>query len=718
MSNSASTFGQRALGAPSTAAWVELEQSAGRDTAFQGIDALVDALLQRSLRGERVLSMTPEVPRGFTVRLEGLQDEQREWIEATFRLDQQRSRGALFLPEKARLCGGWANLPALFRSCGRFPTGAAQEEAGQVRLASSADSVLVWALLEPLFEALYRPFLLRGPLSGQKTREEQLCLWQEVETFLEALGFTVAPELAVMRYGGGWHRLHAEAQHEAKQRLLAALARQVHSGMGSRYRTYQLRLLLDQYYRKAVCGQITRKKALNRPLERVLTAFFGGDWLAFLSYIEEAPHPDEQVVTALPETRLLVHGTSRVGEVAAATGLPAEEVARIVGAFWQETGGASPVEQRVDVLARYWQAFDAIHARQRSGMKPLWGLVEEDTFLNLLPETTVPYQAGLYRELLPDSLVQEIDALWGAMMLPRWPESIVTAIYPHALMAQAFGPALSFWHGCALTAWFICEGPMSRTDMAGLAHYHRKVLAELERLGTPIASELFAELRRAEARLGPAKPIYETLGDSGPVTVAISRGSRRGGFDLLRDIITRYRQRWMEQHLTRYLRIRWESELQEAARQHHLLLHEKGKVLLRSFARIAERPTNHWFGGDITGLYRAIGEKSPLKPYRRALIPYDRRGLVGHVAALLEGKLANSQHLAPQSLRYLQLEEALGRAPSLEEFGVKHLGWLDQELPRTAADVWQIFTQAVEAVKASPVRSLKRAEQAVPSSWS
>ncbi len=38
---------------------------------------------------------------------------------------------------------------------------------------------------------------------------------------------------------------------------------------------------------------------------------------------------------------------------------------------------AAPLEQRVAVLKRYWNIFDEIHARQKAGMKPLWGLVEE-----------------------------------------------------------------------------------------------------------------------------------------------------------------------------------------------------------------------------------------------------------------------------------------------------------------------------------------------------
>jgi hypothetical protein len=268
-------------------------------------------------------------------------------------------------------------------------------------------------------------------------------------------------------------------------------------------------------------------------------------------------------------------------------------------------------------------------------------------------------------------------------------------------MAAAFGPALGFWQGCALTAWFICEGPMSRTDMDGLAHAHRKELAELERLGAPIAPALLEELIGAEAALGPAEPICEPPTTAGAVTIQISRGSRRKGFETLRDIITYHRRRWAEQYLTGYLRARWESEVREAARQHNLLLHEKGKVLIRQFVKIALKPTNHWFGGDISGLYRTIGEKAPLTPCRRCLIPEDRVSFVRLVARVLEGKLVNHVSLASESLWYLQLEEALGRPPDLKEFGVRRLGWLGQEITQDADEVWRIYAQAVAEAKRS-----------------
>ncbi|MDZ4057827.1 MAG: hypothetical protein U1D69_12885, partial [Polynucleobacter sp.] len=168
------------------------------------------------------------------------------------------------------------------------------------------------------------------------------------------------------------------------------------------------------------------------------------------------------------------------------------------------------------------------------------------------------------------------------VMLPKWPDRIVTEPFPHSVMASTLGPALKFWNGCALTAWFLCEGPYSRTDMEGLAGYHAKELTRLEQLGTPVDPKLFADLIKAQAKLGPPTPIESTrssqnVGHGMSVTFSTHMGMRRSGFTQLRDIITKYRGAWAQQHLPQYLRALWESEIQEAERAYNLLLNQKGK---------------------------------------------------------------------------------------------------------------------------------------------
>jgi hypothetical protein len=727
------SFGRRVTQAESSSALLELERIESRRESFTRLDMLLGTLLVRVLQSERIVSLVQDKTQASVVKVQGLKAAERKLVNEMYSLDQQQTRGAWFLPESVSLKVGMMALPALFREHPRFANGLAWEERSSIPLGSSADAVLLWSVLEPLFETLFLPFELRGRLVGAKSREEQLQSWEKVDGFLAALGFEVQAELAIMRYGGGWHRLQAPAQVEAKQRLLGTMAHQVEPEMGARYRAYRIQELVRGYYQKAKKGgQVKRRQALTKALERTLSGFFGGDWLAWLAYLGEQPHPDEQIATALPEAKLYVGAKAKAAEVAAHQGLPVEEVERMLAAFWQHDQSASPVEQRTAVLERYWRLFDEIHARQVRGMKPLWGLVDDVGFVSLKAETESPspYQAGLYRELLPADLVTEVEQHWGAIMLPRWPDRIVTEPSAHALMARALGPAITFWQGCALTAWFICEGPLSRTDMAGLAEYYKRELAALEDLGTPIAAILFQELLSAERQLGPPQPIERSRSTTEiaagiSFTITTSMGSRRAGFERVRDIITHHRRTWTEQYFGRYLRGRWESEIREAARAYHVLVNERGKrPTAKQFAKAAEVATNHWFGGDLSGLYRAFGEKSPIQPQRIMLLPADREGFVKAVFAALGGTPFGRQQvvsdqreqtrqneayerfkgisgLARNSIWYVQLEEALGRPPELKEFGRSKFEWQAPALHMDIEEAWCRYAAAIGVAKLS-----------------
>lgn len=722
------SFGRRALQTESAAALLELERAEGRGERFSGLDSLIGDLIVRSLRGERVLTMKQDELYVNSVAVEGLGRGQRKFLDEAFGLERQQSRGAWFLPERANVGGGVANLSHYFMETPRFAHAAASSEGGRVLLKSSPDAIFLWAVLEPLFEELARPFELRGRLSGTLPNEEHALAWKGVDEFFRGLGFPELEEMSVLRHGGGWHRLKGAAEQvEAKRRLLAALAREADPSTGARYRARAVLPLVGQYYKKAKAdGRVKRKQALTKAFQPLLAGFFGGDWLALVDYLGEEPHPEEQIVTALPKTTLKVGGASRAAEIAAKQGIPAEEVRKIAAALWQQSAGASPVEERVAVLRRYWQAFDELHGRQRPGMRPLWGLVEESASVDLRePDPDSPYQAKLYLELLPRELVADIERLWGTVMLTKWPDRIVSEPFPHFLMVETFGPALKFWQSCALTAWFICEGPYSRTDMAGLAHHERRELSELKGIGTPIDERLFEELIRAEKRLGPAEPITDKssstdVGYGFTVTMSVSSGSRRKGFEGLRDVITRHRRAWAEQHLDRYLRALWETEIGEAARAFNLLLGEKGgkAPTLKQFAKAATPATNHWFGGDVSALYGAIGEKSPAAPQRRELMPKDRERFVRLVMGPLPslqyerypGRMSDAEtqdfarkELAELGLKYVQLEEALGRAPEMKELGEKFT-YRSKVIADDDGEAWRIYVQAVERAKAEMAR--------------
>lgn len=721
------SFGRRASALSDPGLLIELEAREGKAKLFAEVDALLADVVVRALRGEPMIKIE-QGRRIDSVSIMGLDRRMEGVLDNLFAVANQHLRGAWFLPEKIKLIAGMVNLPSTFARHPRFATGLAWDERGRFLLPNSTVAVFLWAVLLPLFEQLFLPFQLRGHMAGMKSREDQIAAWASVDEIVSALGFDVGSELAVMRYGGGWGRLRAVEQVEAKQHLLAAFAAQANEQMAARYRAYRLLPLMARYYSKAKDGRARRSQVLTQSLEKTLTGFFGGDWLRLLEYLEETPHPDEEIVAAIPETKLFVSSTKIPAVVAAQVGVPAEEVERALSMYWdtageRAAGSRTPVDERVGVLKAFWAHLDTIHSRQIPGMPSLWGLVEERGGVGIGFGWEGPdwYSPRLYRKLLPSELVGEIERLWASTMLPRWPDRIISEISPHALMAETFGTALQFWHGSALTAWFVCEGPMSRTDMAGLAAYHQDALAELERMGCPIDSALFVELREA------APQFFVEVAPGIRVEISRSMGTRRSSFERLRDIISRYRRAWADRSLDSYLRARWETEIREAARLHSLAIAQKGKPPTpKQFARHAVAATNHWFGGDLSAFYAAIGERSAVHPVQVSLMPADRPGFVKSVFEALGGRpfehkapvlsqkercaLAEEQDkhyrlgcLAEMSLRFIQLEEALGRTPETKEFGTPSFEHWIAVLSPDPQQAWERYAEVVEAARKSAI---------------
>jgi hypothetical protein len=694
-------FGRRAVADLSSPdLLLALERREQKSEFFRQVDCLAALTIGRALKREIVITVEGRL-RKANIAIAGLLAHEQELLMNIYSVEQQQLRGAWFLPEKATLKAGLANLSAMFLQYPRFAHRISAEQSGMVVFAENPAALFVWSILEPFFCRLFLPLEIRAEWSGIKTREELLSAWAEIDQFVAALGLQLEHEFAVMRYGGGWGRLASNDQLKAKQKLLASIAEQTTESTIKRFRAFCCLDFLAHYYSKAENGRATRRRALDRISDKkTLVGFFQGDWLSFLEYLGEQPHPDEQVTTAIAEPKFFVGGEKTPAAVAREKGVPLEEVERVLSTFWDVPSRkvrrlASPVEERVAVLSDFWFAFHEIHSHQAPGAKALWGLIEESRSIRLGWQGPDWYNSGLYQQLLPQPVLGPIEEFWGALMLPRWPNRIVSEISPHALMAETFGPALAFWHGCALTAWFICEGPYSRTDIQGLRGYYQRELAALEQFGTPIDPSLFTEMSKAEARLGPAVPLERSVSppDSQPgipFSLRVVTGERRSGFEILRDIITHHRRAWASSYLSSYLRARWERDLREPTRVHAQTIADKGKSPPpKQFARQAAVATNRWFGGDISAFCAAIGEKSVFRPTRVSLMPADRRGFAAKVLISLQNNCSeldgrkqsptqrnfDLERLAEESLRVAQLREALGRPPTLKEFGrFDHLG--------------------------------------------
>ena len=723
------SFGQSILGL-SLADTLAAERESGLDAEFAPQDAMTTGVVWASVARGRVAELSKQST-ATRLNILPLSDEDRVTLADRFLLGNQQSRGAWFLPDQANVEIGYANLPYHLQCHARYASGIALEEKGKVRLSDSPETLYFWTVLEPLFDVLYQPLKLRSTEPPQGSREDKLKAWRSVEDWYRDLGIQVPDELAVFRHGGGWSRLRSAEQLAAKERLLLALDRAIEPDISARYRVAATRRLIERYYAKAKRGAPTMRQLLTKAYQPTLSAFFGGDWLAFLRYLGEQPHPNERIATALPEPKLFVKAADRVPEVAAQHGIEPAEIERMLAAFWPGERSSSPVDRRVTVLQRYWGWFDEIHARQAPRMKPLWGFVEESIDVRLKgadPERDgqIPYLPGTYLTLLPADLLKEIDSLWGGTFLPGQPEGVATTACPYALVCRTLGPALKFWHEVALTAWFLTEGPYSRTDMTGLAHHQRREIAGLEQLSCPVDERLFADLIAAESKLGKPKEISERESRSyGGITLSVSTsiGTKRAGFDKLRDVITRHRRAWAERYLDAYFRQCWEGGIVKAANEYNKLYEQKGKApALKQFAKFAEGPTNHWFGGDVSALLAAFGEKTPIHPKHNRLLPRDIQAFMWRVFQNLGGKstswgelaktiVGNDRakqdaewrahgyrtKLAELSVAYVQVREAIGRPPALKEFGLARFKANASALGDNVEEAWELYGRAVQS---------------------
>lgn len=134
---------------------------------------------------------------------------------------------------------------------------------------------------------------------------------------------------------------------------------------------------------------------------------------------------------------------------------------------------------------------------------------------------------------------------------------------------------------------------------------------------------------------------------------------------------------------------------------------------MKQFAKYAAAPTNDWFGGDVSQLYRALGEKSPVAPVRRRFLTERPTRFAQRVFTAMGGVPTTWEDLAKTifgtdrarqdaawrahqdrvklaklSLKYVQLREALNRPPTLKEFGPGSFSYLAPVLDGSLTATW------------------------------
>lgn len=668
---SAQTLGAR-LAAASPDKRFALHVAEGDRGSFADYDRVLAGLLDRAIRGEQVVDVTPARRRTDSdVVTITVGDHEREILEAMLAPTAQQARGGWYVPEADRQRIGMIEFARWAKAEPRFSISAADAQRAAVQL-DAMDAIVIWAALEPVMELLYLPFKLRsGYWLGDRRPDLMQKDWASVDGSYAALGIDSSP-LAAFKDGRAWATRSIEDVMTARDALLEAW-KGAPGDVGERAILLLISRLVERYYAKAKEGMAQRTKVMNKGLERALTGAFGGDWLSFVRYLGEQVHPGEQIATAVEPTSMLVSGRDRAAQAAAATGVAVEEIERMLTAYW---GGQhdSPVEQRARVMREWWTAFDTLHARQAPAMPSLWGLLG-DRFEDMGQNSDDGRYTRRGYELLPPELNRSVEDHWGTAVLPRWPHALVTEAYPHATFAEALGPGIDFWHGVALTCWFICEGPYSRTEIGGIPNYYDRQIKLLEAIGCPIDFGMFADLRAAEKRLTDRPPpagetTEHNLGEGMSFSITISTGSdKKDGFEHMRDVVTRYRRAWAEQHLERYLHARWEQDLRAVGDDYHRHVADKGKPpTVKQFAKIAEHTANHWFGGDLAQLCNALGLPSPEPQQHRRMLPTDRGAFVTRVRELLGGQRweTSPEDIEPDEReRRLRLSELADRAPAV-----------------------------------------------------
>lgn len=704
---------------------LEFEAAAGHGEKFTDLDRLLGELLIGSFRRQGVVAVEPRPgPNGDNRVVFGhLSDHAAAALDDRFALARLEGNGAWYAPERIRIPYGFANLPQLSSAQPRFCVNLAREQVAGAMLRDDPAAVALWSVVGPMFDELFAPIDVRTATTKAKTEKAARAEWAEIVATFDELGLDGGPPLAAMAYGAGWASRPLDEMVALRSQLIDSLSLQVSADTARLWRARATLRLVRAFQKKAKRGTPLAKSVLTKQHQPALAGLFAGSWVDFVSYLGLAPNDAEQVTTALPEPRLFVGGENRSNDVAASTGLEVDQVQRILASYLgQDPAAESPVAERVRWMRAWWDYFDQAHSSQRPGMPSLWGLVDDGYFSVHDDNPRMPI-TGAYRRHVPAEICDAIDRLWDGITNAKWPDKILSEFHPHHQMADAFGPALSLWNGVALTCWFVCEGPSSRTDLQGLEHYHRKHLFELTEMGFPIDPALFADLRDAERRLGPEQPLT-TESSAGGVTFQLSYGSRRDGFEILRDIVTRHRRQWAATHLDAYLTARWDSELRTVATEYSRRVAARGKPpTLKQFASVGAAAANHWFDGDLARLYAALGEKSQASPERIDFLAGDPVAFGRAVYAALGGgppldedtsmrdpEARNRQwaleRFAKAAFDYVHTAERLGRVPTFDEFDGTKFEW---DLIGGPGQGWQRFHQAVETARTAGVPAARSA---------
>lgn len=461
------------------------EAAAGQQQRFVQLDTLATRLLTAALHGQPTVSVVRSTgPQAAdNVEVLGLRSQEKAWCAETFGVPEQQRRGAWYLPQKLSLKAGSVNLPQLVRERPAHALTLAADDSASVSLVDgAADAVLLWAVLVPLFETLIEPIRVRAAGSG-KTTDDQRQMWSGIEERYRLLGIA-GDVLDAFRFGGRWHRLDRHGQQHARLRLLDALAAVDPLQLVTRHRILQLQALMAGFAKKSKTGTALARRVVTRALQPVVSGYFAGDWLATLDYLQAPPHPTRRSSPRCPNRACMWECPPR-----RPTWQPRQASQRTRSTRCSRPSSAarppSPRRRTRGGSARVVDGLRPGARRPKTRHAAAVGLVD-DNIMAFSWQDEHGFTQQLYRQVLPASVNEQVDRLWQSVTLQRHAKSLVSNPRPHQLMAEALGPAPEFWHGVALTAWFVCEGPYSRAPLSGVADYYSRTLTALTAAGCPV----------------------------------------------------------------------------------------------------------------------------------------------------------------------------------------------------------------------------------------
>ncbi len=610
------TFGRRLAEAPTAVERLAIDAEEDRRGELRQVDEVIDSLIVRGMAGEKIIKLGDRHD-DEAVQLPGVSDDQMQAIAVHVDVDAMEARGAWALPAKETIQAGWANLGYWTRQDPRFVGSLADDDRHRITLRGNPAGTFAWAAITPIFELLAVPHDLRAGKAGKADVKAQQKAWAPLDAMLAACSIDLSAELALFRPGSGWSRLTAQERARARLKLVEGWARHANPDVAARLRMWMLGSLVDRFYAKGKQASPTSRQALTKAYWRPMVGLFAGDWLALLAYLGEPANPGEEIVSALPQPKLFVGGTDGARQAGAEAGVEAGEVERMLASFFGGADGRSPVERRTAVLRRTWDALDGVYASQTPATGALWGVLDERDEAHDKGFDN-EYRKGLYRTVLPAELNAEIERCWGTVATSKNPDRLVTRWLPHNGVWDTFGAGLHLWHDVALTAFNHTETVgFWEWGLSEISPLQTPRLEELKAAGCPVDPAFFKELATAARELPPIQHEQRTSSreiEGITISVTVTGGGRekRAGFEQLRDVITRHRRAWANEHLEAWLAYRWRTDLRAAAETFNRALISKGKPpTVRQSINASQPALDRWFAGGIRQLLNAIGQQAP-----------------------------------------------------------------------------------------------------------